>query len=241
MDYKKILWVSSLTAVSAVREVLDSKLEYNYAKLVTKEIEYNDELFWNTICPKRKSLAGNQKASIDYFAMRFLSKHERVQYINAVSKLKKSKSSVGDILNEDFFNMVSMSPETLEKKRKDIDRSAYKKLVYRFRFFWKNNSFYAYQLANAIVLTRWAGIIEVFTRAEVLKILDEIGDLILANYPSYEVFGMNATMSHELIRENPEIGNLVNGFSVEFINLEIIYHTLWSHIEWGGIQNRKLT
>lgn len=43
MNYKKILWVSSLMAVSRVREVLDPKLEYNYADLANKNIEDNDE------------------------------------------------------------------------------------------------------------------------------------------------------------------------------------------------------
>lgn len=130
---------------------------------------------------------------------------------------------------------MSMSPKMLEKKRKDIDKSAYKKLIYRFRFFWKNNSFYAYQLANAITLTRWAGIIEVFTRAEVLKILDEIGDLILANYPSYEVFGRNAMLSHEIIKEKPEFKEIRRGVRTEEVKMEIVYHGFWSQIGWGGM------
>jgi hypothetical protein len=231
MDHKKILWVCSLTLVSGIQDALDKKIESKYTKLMKSDIEEANDEFWEVVCPDKSSLSRSQIKDMNLFTNCFLNIHGRDRFVECINSLRMNRSVIGDMINKDFLEYMQLAPENKSGR----GYSKYNILIDRFGFFWRQNSYFAYRLANAIAITRWAGVENIATKKEVLMILEDIADLIIKEYPSYEVFGRNAMLSHEIIKEKPEFKEIRRGVRTEEVKMEIVYHGFWSQIGWGGM------
>lgn len=228
MNHKKILWVSSLTLVSGIQDTLDKKIESKYFELYDRDLDKENDEIWEVICPSKETLSKSQIRNMYGFTRIFLNISGRESFIQRINSLRMPRSFIGDMINKDFFEYMQKPPVN---KRLTGDTN-YKKIIDRFGFFWRQNSYFGYSLANAVAITRWAGVENIITKEEVLMILDDIADLIIKNYHSYEVFARNAMISDEIIKEKPEFRRIKRGIRTNKMNLEVVYHGFWSHIKW---------
>ncbi len=214
LSAQKIVWVLSLSNLSALSHSYDLEVIDRYAHLY-REAPTVDAIEMEVLCPKQ----------CDAYVQHFLKLSPSEPYYDAVEQLMAGDSVVNRRVNAAFVNAA------LGQR----GASAVEKFVSTNHLFWRRNGYRAYELANAIVTARLAGASGTFTREEVLTYLDRIGTLIERAYRDYETFARLCALSHRYTQMAPAFSSYTAGMHKEVLRPAIYKHTLWQAIPWGGL------
>ncbi len=213
---QKIVWVLSLSHLSALSHAYDLEVVDQYASLY-EEAHALDALDMAVLCPKQ----------CDAYVQHFLKLRNSESYYNVIEQLMTGDTALNRRVNADFINAALG-----QGGNSDLE-----KFVAANHLFWRRNGYRAYELSNAIVAVRLAGAGGTFTREEVLTYLDRIGTLIETSYRDYESFARLCALSHRYTQVAPAFSSCAAGMNKEVLKPAIFKYTLWQAIPWGGNDN----
>lgn len=234
-ENKKLLWVMGLGAVSLLGCHLDAPLIDEYKKCISPyERETCPSLY-----PYTKDFKGKEKvlkSRIDEFLKVFTPNPSGYVLRYIIRQLMDREHSDSIQFNADMLEFIAL--ESSGKCYADVkgkEYETYGEHLGSYASEWDRNAFYAFNLANAISLSRIAGYLDMLTFNEVKDLLMEIGRNVEECFSSYHEFGNHVAYVTDIVRHSPHFKKRGSMSSVIPKNqLEYASYGVWAHIPWMG-------
>lgn len=219
----------SLASVSLMGPYLDEMLFSKY-----KEIQVKDEAFIKSaIFVTDNDASDDLKQFANRAAKYFIKNESAYAYGHVINDLLRRNHLNALKVNRDMLNCIQVESEY--ESIPDPLEEEYSKTLKQYKYFWNRNSYYAFNLANAVALLRIGGMKGFFSSDYIEEKLLEIADIVESNYSDYESFGLHVTMTTHLLKI---LSDDLSKYPLKcFLDNDYLWMStecIWKFIPWTG-------
>lgn len=227
---KELIWTLSLSVVSYFGSYDGALLSsyYNDEKYVTAE-----DIEDTVLCGFYKSDKLPVKRK-DVFLEKKMETNKYTSFHEIMSIVTNPRSQKILAVNREWMNVfLSEQVNSKQLSRNEKKRWAF---MNSYAMNWTKDTYYAYNLANAIAFCRIAYFEDIISKQEVLRYLQRISMLVKHNFSSYDDFGKKAMFAYtyDYLTIDTKKDNSWNRYSKHRLSHGV--YGMWDKIPWGGVQ-----
>lgn len=233
---KELIWVSALGAISVFGPCLDVAQFDDISAVLSNNVEFSESMLKkygtnSDVINKRKTIIleflGIEHYSID---------HSKEKFLNHVFYLLDRDNKDLLSFNSDFYILIKQSESDFRAmvKAKGVFKRAYLEAMKNYSMVIGRNSYYAYNIANAISLLRIAWYLNVINNDTYVKFIMEISRVVKKNFVSYYDYGSQVVAVQDILSKHPDAKDKDFYRLINEDQLAHVMYGLWAHIPWMG-------
>ena len=233
---KELIWISALGAISVFGPCIDLAQFDVIHSVLNNKTAFSEPMLKQ--CTNNKDIIQKrinvilEFYHIDYNALDY----KKTSFLNHVYYLLDRNNKQLLSFNSNLYILLKQSESELKVmiKSKGLSNKSYLESIKNYSMVLGRNSYYAYNISNAISLLRIAWYLNVIDNKTYIDNILDISRVVKRNFVSYYDFGAQVVAVQDIMSKHPE--NKQKSF-YRLINenqLPHVMYRLWEYIPWMG-------